>query len=74
MFNLVGFGLLLNVGAIAVLSSPFPFRVFMNEPAVLLVFNFPYGWILPMCVSSGAGRPRADLPLAVAYSRRSLAP
>ncbi len=50
-FNLVGFGLLLNVGAIAVLSSPFPFRVFTNEPAVLLIFHFPYGWILPMCVA-----------------------
>ncbi|MCA9710260.1 MAG: hypothetical protein KDK70_30755 [Myxococcales bacterium] len=50
-FNLVGLGLLINVAAIAVLSSPFPFRVFMDEPAVLLVFHFPYGWILPMCVA-----------------------
>ncbi len=49
--NLVGMGLLLNVGAIAVLSSPFPFRVFTNDPAVLLIFHFPYGWILPMCVA-----------------------
>ncbi|MCG8417354.1 MAG: hypothetical protein MJE77_05350 [Proteobacteria bacterium] len=50
-FNLVGFGLLVNVAGIAILSSPFPFRVFMNDPAVLLVFHFPYGWILPMCVA-----------------------
>ncbi len=50
-FNLVGLGLLINVATIAVLSSPVPFRVFTNEPAVLLVFHFPYGWILPMCVA-----------------------
>ncbi len=50
-YNLVGFGLLLNVGAIAVLSSPVPFRVFTNEPAVLLAFHFPYGWIVPACVA-----------------------
>jgi len=50
-FNLIGFGLLVNVGAIAALSSPVPFRVFTNEPAVLVAFNFPYGWIVPMCVA-----------------------
>lgn len=50
-FNLVGFGLLLNVAAVAILSSPFPFRVFDSGPPVLLVFYFPYGWILPMCVA-----------------------
>lgn len=51
LFNLVGFGLLLTVASIAVLSSPVPFRVFMNEPAVLLVFHAPYAWIVPMCVA-----------------------
>ena len=51
LFNLVGFGLLINVATIAVLSSPVPFRMFHDEPAVLLVFHFPYGWILPMCVA-----------------------
>ncbi len=50
-FNLVGLGLLINVMSIAVLSSPFPFRVFMNEPAVQLIFYAPYGWIVPMCVA-----------------------
>ncbi|MCA9717197.1 MAG: hypothetical protein KC468_21160 [Myxococcales bacterium] len=50
-FNLIGLALLINVAAIAVLSAPFPFRVFMNEPAVLLVFHVPYGWIVPMCVA-----------------------
>jgi hypothetical protein len=51
LFNLVGLGLLLTVGSIAVLSSPVPFRTFMNEPPVLLVFQAPYGWIVPMCVA-----------------------
>ena len=37
--------------SIAVLSSPFPFRMFFNEPAVQLIFYVPYGWILPMCVA-----------------------
>ena len=51
LFNLVGFALLLNVAAVAILSSPFPFRVLDSGPPVLLVFYFPYGWILPMCVA-----------------------
>lgn len=52
LFNLVGTGLLITVATLAVLSSPLPVRVFMNEPAVLLVFHAPYGWIVPMCVSA----------------------
>lgn len=52
LFNLVGTGLLITVATIAVLSAPLPMRVFMNEPAVTLVFHAPYGWILPMCVST----------------------
>jgi len=51
VFNLVGLALVLNVAAVAVLSSPFPIRVFTNEPAVVLVYHFPYGWIVPMCVA-----------------------
>jgi hypothetical protein len=51
LFNLVGFALLLTVGSIAVLSSPVPFRVFTNDPPVLLAFHAPYGWIVPMCVA-----------------------
>lgn len=50
-FNLLGLGLLFNVASIAILSSPVPFRSFTEGPAVLLVFHFPYGWILPMCVA-----------------------
>lgn len=50
-FNLVGFALLLRVASIAVLSSPLPMRTYFNEPSVQLVFHFPYGWIVPVCVA-----------------------
>jgi len=50
-FNLVGFGLLMAVATIAVLSSPIPLRTYMNEPPLLLVYHAPYGWIVPMCVA-----------------------
>lgn len=49
-FNLVGMGLLVNVGSIAVRSSPVPLRTFMNEPPVLLALHAPYTWIVPVCV------------------------
>lgn len=51
-FNLLGTALLVNVAGIAVLSSPVPFRYFLKDPAVLLPFHFPYGWIVPFCVGS----------------------
>lgn len=50
-FNLLGTALLVNVATVAVLSSPLPFRYFMKDPAVLLAFNFPHGWIVPFCVA-----------------------
>lgn len=49
-FNLIALGLLINVMTIAMLSAPTPLRVYMNEPPVLLPFNFPYAWIVPWCV------------------------
>lgn len=48
--NLFGLALLLNVMRIAITSTPIPLRTFMNDPPVLLVFHFPYGWIMPFCV------------------------
>lgn len=51
LFNLVGFALLVNVATIAVLSSPVPFRVFTNDPTLLLAYHAPYAWIVPMCVA-----------------------
>lgn len=50
-FNLIGLGLLAAVVRIAVLSSPVPFRRYLNEPAVLLAFHAPYVWIIPICVA-----------------------
>lgn len=51
-FNVLGLGLLITVGTIAVLSSPVPFRQFLNDPPVLLALHFPYGWIVPFCVGA----------------------
>lgn len=51
LFNLVGSALLATVATIAALSTPLPFRMFMNDPPVLLAFHAPYGWIVPMCVA-----------------------
>jgi len=50
-FNLLGTALLINVAAVALLSSPLPFRSFPADPPVLLVFHFPHGWIVPFCVA-----------------------
>ena len=41
----MGLLLLGNIAAIAVLSTPLPFRFFMNEPANTIVFNFPFVWL-----------------------------
>ncbi len=49
-FNLVGLGLLLRVGSIAVLSSPIPIRQYLEGPAVQLALHVPYVWIVPFCV------------------------
>ncbi|WP_162053051.1 hypothetical protein [Pontibacter pamirensis] len=40
-WNIFGLALLLNIVATAILSTPSPFRVFMNEPANTLVAQFP---------------------------------
>jgi len=47
--NLVGLALLLNVGRVAVLSSPLPFG-WGQQPALLLAFHLPYALIGPVCV------------------------
>ena len=44
-WNVVGFLLLVNIVSIAALSTPTPFRRFMNEPANLLPSMFPYVWL-----------------------------
>jgi hypothetical protein len=33
-----------------VLSSPVPFRTYLDDPPLLLAYHAPYGWIVPICV------------------------
>ena len=51
LFNLVGSSLLVVVIVVALTSSPFPFRQYMNEPQVLLVYHFPFSWIVSIAVA-----------------------
>lgn len=44
-WNLMGLGLLANVVAIAILSTPTPLRVFSNEPANVFVARWPWVWL-----------------------------
>jgi len=50
VFGIVGFGLLLNVGRVAIQSSPGPLRSF-GEPPLALAFHSPTVWIVPFCVA-----------------------
>ena len=45
LWNFFGIVLLINIVLIALLSAPFPFRVFMNEPVNTFVAYFPFIWI-----------------------------
>ncbi len=50
VWNVLGSFLLLTVVVIAVLSTPLPFRQFLNEPPVMLAFHTPYTWIVSLMV------------------------
>ncbi len=54
-WNLLSLGLLINILAIAILSMPTPFRVFMNEPANTVVATFPYIWLPGLLVPMAYG-------------------
>jgi hypothetical protein len=45
IWNFVGLLLLGNIIIIAILSLPYPFRYFMNEPANTIVFSMPFVWL-----------------------------
>lgn len=45
IWNVIGLGLLLNIVTIAILSTPSPWRIFMNEPANYIVTYFPVAWL-----------------------------
>ena len=51
LFNVIGTLLLAVVITIALTSSPFPFRQYMDDPQVLLVYHFPYSWIVSIAVA-----------------------
>ena len=52
LWNIAGLFLLITIMTIAVLSTPLPFRYFMNEPANVIVFYFPFvllpGFLVPV--------------------------
>lgn len=50
-FNLIGTALLLAVVRVALRSTPWGLRSYMNDPPVQLAFHAPYTWILPVCVA-----------------------
>jgi hypothetical protein len=52
-WNTLGLALLANIVAIALLSAPTPFRVFMNEPANVWVTRAPWVWLPAVLVLSG---------------------
>ncbi|MFZ6012540.1 MAG: hypothetical protein ACOYXT_19510 [Bacteroidota bacterium] len=45
LWNIACLGLLINIVTIAILSTPTPVRVFMNEPANTIVAHFPASWL-----------------------------
>lgn len=45
LWNAMGFALLVNIMAVAILSFPTPFRQFWNEPANVFVTRLPYVWL-----------------------------
>jgi hypothetical protein len=51
--NAVGIALLVNVGRVAVLSSPVPFG-WGVEPALQLAYHLPFAWIASVCVAGAA--------------------
>lgn len=44
-WNIAGLALLFNIVTIAILSTPSPLRVFMNEPSNTIVTVFPVSWL-----------------------------
>ena len=54
-WNLTCLALLVNIVAIAILSMPTPFRVFMNEPANTIVTKFPIVWLPALLVPLAYG-------------------
>ena len=45
VWNVICLGLLLNIVITAIVSTPSPWRIFMNEPANYIVTYFPISWL-----------------------------
>jgi len=54
-WNLLGLALLVNIVAVAVLSTPVPFRRFTEGPPNLLPSTFPYIWLPSFLVQVALG-------------------
>lgn len=45
LWNVFGILLLVNILFVTTVSTPSPFRVFMNEPSSAIIGSFPFIWI-----------------------------
>lgn len=52
LWNIFGLTLLLVIVAIAILSTPVPFRVFMNDPAGTIIATLPFVWLPTLLVQA----------------------
>jgi hypothetical protein len=50
LWNVICLLLLLNIVITAIVSTPSPWRIFMNEPANYIVTYFPISWLPGMLV------------------------
>lgn len=55
IWNIASLALLINIVTIAILSTPTPLRVFMNEPANTIVTKFPIVWLPAVLVPLAYG-------------------
>ena len=53
LFNIVGIILLVNVGRVAILSSPIPIG-WQVDPPLELILYLPYAYIVPICIGGAA--------------------
>lgn len=49
-WNVAGLLILANIVVVAILSTPLPFRVFLNEPANTIIAEVPYVWLPALLV------------------------
>ena len=55
LWNIAGIIILINIVIITALSTPSPYRVFMNDPSAAIIGSFPYilipGFIVPVAIA-----------------------